>query len=102
MKMNFKKMKSHYLWVMKMIFFSFNNNFKNIFLLIHNIQSQKKGNKKKSKELKRSGGGQPRTTNEVPVIPCDLVNGRWVDFPSTTPTVAICVSVGAFSMLNTG
>lgn len=102
MKMNFKKMKSHYLWVMKMIFFSFNNNFKNIFLLIHNIQSQKKGNKKNIKRTEKIRRGQPRTTNEVPVIPCDLVNGRWVDFPSTTPTVAICVSVGAFSMLNTG
>ena len=43
---------------MKMIFFSFNNNFKNIFLLIHNIQSQKRGNKKKNqKNWKDQEGG---------------------------------------------
>lgn len=42
---------------MKMIFFSFNNNFKNIFLLIHNIQSQKKGNKKNQKNWKDQEGG---------------------------------------------
>lgn len=62
--------------------------FENNFLSTHNIQSQK--NKNQNEQKKNNNQGQPLTANEkIPFIPCDLVNGRWVDVASTTPTVSI-------------
>lgn len=62
--------------------------FENNFQSTHNIQSQK--NKNQNEQKKNNNQGQPLTANEkIPFIPCDLVNGRWVDVASTTPTVSI-------------